>query len=87
MANTRKVNSAVARTARTAIQGGPAWAIVEGIDAFFYDFNDRQFGIAVILLTMLISFIQNTVENGLGKGLLRLPTDETPVIGDSKAAA
>lgn len=82
MSNVTTVPSAVARTARTGIQAAPAWAVVEGIDAFFYDLNDRQFGIAVILLTMLFSFIQNTIENGIGKGLFRLPTAETPVLGD-----
>lgn len=84
MATNVKVNSAVARTVRTGIQGGPAWALVEGIDAFFYDFNDRQFGIAVVLLTMLLAFVQNSIENGIGKALLRTPQPTNELIGEAK---
>ena len=87
MANSAKVNSAVARATRTGIQGTPAWALTEGIDAFLVDLSDRQYGIAVVLLTILISFIQNTIENGFGKAILRVPTNEgTPVVGEDHNA-
>lgn len=65
------VSEAVARPVRTAVQATPAWAITEGIDAFLWDMSDRQYGIAVILFTMLIGFVQNAIENGIGKAFLR----------------
>lgn len=85
MSNTQKltVSDRVARPLRTAPQGGLAWAITEGIDAFLWDMDDRQYGVLVVLLTMTVSFIQSTVENGLGKAFLRkveTPPVETPVI-------
>lgn len=75
------VSETVARPLRTAPQGGIAWAVTEGIDAFFYDFSDRQYGILVVLLTMLVSFIQTTVENGIGKAFLRrVPPTQAPIV-------
>lgn len=74
------VSETVARPLRTAPQGGLAWAITEGIDAFIVDMNDRQYGILVVLLTIVVSFIQAVVENGIGKALLRtLPDHPQPV--------
>lgn len=85
MSNVKTVPSAVARATRTGAQGSLAWAVTEGVDAFIYDMDDRQYGIAVVLLSFLFSFIQNTVENGIGKGIFRLPTAETPIVGDRSA--
>lgn len=82
MSKTR-ISEAVARPLRTAPQGGAAWAFTEGIDAFIYDMNDRQYGISIVLLTMLFSFIQTAIENGIGKAFLRsVPPYSTPVVDD-----
>lgn len=76
-----KVSETTARTIRTAPQGGLAWALTEGVDAFIYNFDDRQYGIAVVLLTMLVVFIQNAIENGIGKAFLRdMPPTDVPII-------
>lgn len=78
---TKKVSEALARPVRTGLQGTPAWIITEGIDAWFYDMNDRQYGITVLFLTMAFGYVQAIVENYLGKGLLRNMTPTgTPVV-------
>lgn len=67
-----RVGTAVAATARTVIQGGPSWVIIEFIEAFdIYDFTERQYGIAVVVLTAIIAFVQNAVENKFGYALFR----------------
>lgn len=76
-----KVSDAVARPTRGVLQGGAGWVVTEGIDAFLWDMNDRQYGIAVIILGALVSFIQNTVENRAGVAILRdLPPKPQPVV-------
>lgn len=63
------VSEAVARPVRTAIQSGPGWAIIEIIEAYeFYDFTDRQYGITLLILTVVAGYIQNALENRRGKG-------------------
>jgi hypothetical protein len=81
----KKVSEAFARPARTAIQATPAWIITEFVDAWFYDMNDRQFGVLVLLLTTLFAWGQAAIENAKGAGFLRsVPptkvavTDSTP---------
>lgn len=81
MSKTR-ISEAVARPLRTAPQGGAAWALTEGIDAFLWDMNDRQYGILVVLLTMVFSFIQVAIEDGISKAFLRNVTDTVPVVDD-----
>jgi hypothetical protein len=77
------VSDAVARPARTGLQGGAGWVVAEFIDAFLWDMDDRQYGIAVVVLGSVISWIQNTVENHYGKGLLRqVPEPDPPVVDD-----
>lgn len=66
-----RISEPKARTVRTAMQASPAFAIVEGIDAWVYDMNDRQYGAAIILLTMLFSFLQTTYEDYKGRAILR----------------
>jgi len=64
--------SAAKRGARTIIQGSAAGAILEAIDAFgLYEFTTRQFAVSIIILSAIVSFVQNKVENDKGTGLLR----------------
>ncbi len=82
--NKARVSDTFARPIRTAPQGGLAWVLTEFADAFFYNFDDRQYGILVVLLTILVSFIQTTVENGIGKAFLRsIPPAIVPVVDDN----
>lgn len=80
----RRASTAVTRPTRTAVQAGPAVAIVAFIDAFFRDFNEVEFGAAVAFVTVVLSFIQTATENGLGVGFLRdVPDPTDPVPGDA----
>jgi hypothetical protein len=84
MSTTKTVSWAVAGHTRTLIQAGPSYALVEVIDAFLYDMSDRQFAALVVLLTLIIGFVQATVENGLQKAILRkVPPTEVPVVDDN----
>lgn len=77
---TSKVSEALARPARTAGQGTAGWVGTEFIDAFIYNMNDRQYGILVVVLTIVFGWIQVVVENYLGKAFLRrIPAVEVPV--------
>ena len=84
----KKVNEALARPVRTAIQGGPVWAVMELIEAYnVYDFTDRQWGITLLAGTALVSFVQTKIENHYGKGFLRkVPPKEVPVVDQDAAA-
>jgi len=78
----KKVSESVARPARTVIQATPAFLITELIDSF-HDLTDYQFGLVVLILTAGISWVQTTVENELGKGLLRqVPPTEAPLVDE-----
>ena len=64
--------SAVKRGARTVIQGGAAGVILEAIDAFgLYQFTTRQFAVSLVVLSALVSLVQNKLENDAGRGILR----------------
>lgn len=59
-----RISEAVARPARGIGQGGVGYVVVELLEAFnVYDFTERQWGISVIALGALFSFLQNTAEN------------------------
>lgn len=78
------VSEAVARPARTAIQSTPAFAVIEILEAFeVYNFTDRQYGITLMVLTAIVSFVQNAAENSRGKAffLRTVPPLEVPVEG------
>lgn len=78
-----RASAAITRPARTAIQATPAFAVTEFVDAFLYDMTDRQYGAAVVLLTLVIGWAQTLVENRTGRGLLRdVPPTTDPVPGD-----
>ena len=70
MANS-KVSEALARPARTVGQGGAGWVVTELIDSFLWDMNDRQYGILVIALTAVFSWLQVQIENRSNRALLR----------------
>jgi hypothetical protein len=83
MAQRKKVNEAVARPARTAVQATPAFLITSFIDSTIWDMNDETFGLVVLILTTVFSFVQTAIENSRGKGLMRnVPPKEAPVIDD-----
>lgn len=60
----------VARPARTAGQGTLSLALVEFLDAFIYSMNEQQYGAAVVLLTIIFSWLMAFVENKLGLQVL-----------------
>lgn len=69
---TSTVSEAVARPVRTVVQGSPVWLLLELIEAYnWYDFTDRQWGVTLAIGTVVVSAVQNAVENHLGKGFLR----------------
>lgn len=59
------------RASRTVVQGTVAGALVEFVDAFIFDMSDRQYGAAIVALTMLLSYVQTFIEDKKGAGLLR----------------
>ena len=64
-----KVSEAVARPMRGVVQSGPAFAVIEIIEAYeLYNFTDRQYGVTLIVLTSIVSAVQNFLENRRGKG-------------------
>lgn len=77
----KRVSEAVARPVRTAGQLVPAVVIVDVVDAFVTDLDERQYGVAVAALTLLISWVQTVVENHYGRALLRqVPPTTVPVV-------
>lgn len=71
------MNDTLKRPVRTAIQGGAGYATVEFVNAFhIYNMDERQYAIAVVVLTALYSWLQVMAENYLLKGFLREPEDE-----------
>lgn len=71
------MNDTLKRPTRTAVQGGVSYAVVDFVDAFnIITMDDRQFGVSVILLTIVLSWLQVLVENYFMKGFLRTPEDE-----------
>lgn len=71
MPNMIQVSQAIARPARTGAQMVPAEIITELIDAFFYNFTDKQYAAVFGALTLVIGWIQVLVENKSGKAFLR----------------
>lgn len=61
----------VANPTRTGIQLSGAAIIVEFIDAFFYDFDDRQYAAILAVLTVLVGLAQNYYEQRTGKYLFK----------------
>lgn len=56
----------VAGPVRTAVQFVPAYVITEFIDAFFYDFNEKQYAALAGVLLVGFSWAQNFVESRKG---------------------
>lgn len=65
------VATSVTRPVRTAGQASVAWLVTEGVDSFFYDFDDRQYGVVLGLLTVVFSWLQVVAENYTNTGVLR----------------
>ncbi len=61
----------IAGPVRTAVQLAPAAVITEFIDVFVYDFDERQYAVALAGLTLVISYVQNFIESRKKKALLR----------------
>ena len=59
------------RPVRTGTQGVVSLAFVEFIDAFFFNFDDRQYGALVVFLTIVLGWLQVAIENKTGKTFLR----------------
>lgn len=75
------ISTAVANPTRTAVQMTPAAVITELLDIFVIDLDERGYLAVFAGLTLVLSFIQNTVENRTGKGLLRkIPQADAPVV-------
>lgn len=77
------VSDAVARPIRTAGQLVPAVVLTDVVDSFIYDLSDKQYGVAVAFLTLLVGWGQTVFENYKGKGFLReVPSPQVPVVDD-----
>ena len=85
------VTDVVSRPVRSAAQGSVAWIAVELIDSFFYNMDERQYGVLVAAFTVIFGWIQVLVENKWGKAFLREPeppakpvevVEESPVPAD-----
>ena len=84
MSNTT-VSTTVANPIRTGVQGGVAWGVTEFLDAYgIVAMDERQYGVTLVLLTILFSFLQNLTENYFGKGFLRrVPEPEQPIVDNN----
>ncbi|NUO57299.1 MAG: hypothetical protein HOV78_11585 [Hamadaea sp.] len=78
-----RVSQAVTRPARTAVQGGLAFAITELLDSFgILPMDERQYAAVLLILTIVLGAVQAAVENRIGKGFLRpVPPTDDPVPG------
>lgn len=80
-----KVTEAVARPVRSLGQGGAGYVIVDVLDEFTaWEPTTRQYGLAVLVLGAVVSFIQNLGENrGWWKAVLRtVPPVKAEVVDD-----
>lgn len=69
MSSRATVPESVGRTVRTAGQLVPSVVIVELVDAFFYNMDDRQYAALAAGLLLLFTFLQNAYEDYKNKGL------------------
>lgn len=69
--NNSKVSRAVAGPVRTAVQLVPSAIITEFVDAFFFNFDERQYTAFAGMLLLLFSWGQNLYESKSGKSFLR----------------
>lgn len=76
-----RVSEGVARPVRGLGQGGAGYLLVDLLDEFTaWEPTTRQYGLAVVALTTLMSFIQNLAENrGWVRPILR--TIPNPQVG------
>lgn len=64
-------SAAVRRPVRTGIQSGAGWLLVTVVTAFGVDLTAEQTAALVAVLTPLIAWLQVTIEDAVGKGVLR----------------
>lgn len=78
----KTLSTTIANPIRTGVQGGAAWGITEILDSFnILPMDERQYVAVLLLLTLVISAVQNGVENWKGVGFLRkVPQPEAPII-------
>lgn len=78
---TTKVSEALARPIRGVGQSGAGFVLTQLIDSTIWDMNEVQFGLVVVILGGLVSFLQNTIENYVGRAVLReVPPKEVVVV-------
>lgn len=65
------VSRAVSGPVRTAAQLVPAAVITEFLDAFVYDFDEKQYAALVAILLLGTSFVQNLIEARRNKAFLK----------------
>lgn len=81
----KTLSTTVANPIRTGVQGGVAWGITELLDSFnILPMDERQYACVLLLLTIIISGIQNGLENAKGVGFLRkVPQPKAPIVDDN----
>ena len=80
-----RITESVARPVRGLGQGGVGYLIIDCLDEFTtWEPTTRQYGLAVLLVGSIVSFIQNTGENrGWFKAILRtVPPTEAEVVDE-----
>lgn len=66
------MSAVVNRPVRTAAQSTVAFAVVEFTDSFdIIGMDERQYGAAVVILTIVFSWAQVLIENWFNIGVLR----------------
>lgn len=75
-----KTSPGVARGTRTAVQGGAGLLLAEFVDTVIYDMPGAGVIILAAILGGLVSWLQVTVEDAIGKAFLReIPEPDAPV--------
>lgn len=64
----------ISNPTRTALQLVPASVLTEFVDAFLYDFSEKQYAASIGVLLLATSFIQNAIEYKKGKALFKQRT-------------
>jgi hypothetical protein len=79
--STSNISEAIARPVRTAGQLASSAVVVEFIDSFAYDLNEKQYAAAIAFLALVVGWVQVLIENRRGKALLRqVPPTTAPVV-------
>lgn len=78
----KNISTTIANPVRTGVQGGVAWGLTEILDSFaILPMDERQYVAVLLLLTVIVSAVQNGIENWKGVGFLRrVPQPDAPII-------